>query len=147
MSNRLRCALLVFCGLFVAGVTAVPAVAHHSFSAEFNSELPATFTGTLTGIDWINPHIQMYFDAKDDKGQIVKWKVECGPTAHFRAAHLKRDMFPVGQVIVVRAYMAKDGTKNFAFMRNVQFVGGPNDGQRYELWGGGLDANGNPIQE
>jgi hypothetical protein len=146
MSNWLRSSLVALC-LLVAGIIALPASAHHSFSAEFNSELPAEFTGTLTGIDWINPHIQMYFDVKDDKGQVVKWKVECGPTAHFRAAHLMRNMFPVGQVITVRAYMAKDGTKNFAFMRNVLFIGGAHNGERYELWGGGLDSNGNPVQD
>ena len=81
----------------------------------------------------------MAFDGKDDKGQIAKWTVECGPTAHFHAAHLKKDMFPVGQVLKLRVYLAKDGTKNFGWMRNITFVGGPYDGQSYEMWGGGLD--------
>ena len=53
---------------------------------------------------------------------------------------------PVGQVLKVRVYLAKDGTKSFGWMRNITFVGGPNDGRGYEMWGGGLDEKGNPIQ-
>jgi hypothetical protein len=145
MKNRFR-AVAVILGLSLLGLISHPAFAHHSFTAEFNQEKPNSFTGTLTNIEWINPHVQLYLDEKTDSGQIVHWKVECGPTAHYHSAGLKKNMFPVGQVLSLRVYMAKDGTKNFGYMRNLTFVGGPNDGQKFELWGGGLDENGNPIQ-
>jgi hypothetical protein len=112
---------------------ALPALAHHSFSAEFNPDLPAEVTGTLTSIEWVNPHVQLYLDVKGENGQIEKWKIESGPTIHFHAAHLKADMFPAGQVLHMNVFMAKDGTKHFASMKNVTFVGGPFDGKTYEF--------------
>jgi hypothetical protein len=147
MKNKFRFALLAIFGVILAGVAAVPTLAHHSFSAEFNQDLPATFTGTLTGIDWINPHVQLYLDEKNADGTVTHWKIESGPTAHFRACHLKKEMFQTGQVLTMRVSMAKDRTKNFAWMRNATFVGGSYDGQSYEFGAGGLDEHGNPIQE
>jgi hypothetical protein len=145
MRNKFRDTLLMIFGVVLTA--AVPALAHHSFTAEFNQEKLATFTGTLTQIDWINPHVQLYLDAKDANGLTSKWKIESGPTVHFRSAGLTRNMFTIGQLFTVQTYLAKDGTKNFGFMRSITFVGGPNDGHRYVLGsGGGLDVNGNPVQ-
>lgn len=144
MSDRVRCILVVFFTLAL-GAAVVPALAHHSFTSEFNEQDPRMFTGVLTKIEWINPHVQLYLDAKDDKNQPVKLRLESGPTNRFRALHLNRNDFELGQVFTVRAYMAKDGSI-FGFIRNFTFVGGSHDGQRYETWGGGLDENGNPIQ-
>jgi hypothetical protein len=124
---------LVLIAAFGMGVGALPTSAHHSVSAEFNEDLPAEVTGTLTNLEWINPHVQLYMDVKGDNGQIQKWKIESGPTIHFHAAHLKEDMFPVGQVLKMKVIMAKDGTKNFALMKDVTVVGGPYDGKTYEF--------------
>jgi hypothetical protein len=126
-------ALGVVLAIILMGAVAVPVLAHHSFSAEFSEASPAEITGTLTKIEWVNPHVQLYVDVKGENGQIEKWKLESGPTIHFHAAHLKADMFQVGQALKMRVYMAKDGTKNFAFMRAVTFVGGPYDGKSYEF--------------
>src|ERR1700683_79222 len=107
----------VVLAVILTGAAAVPVLPHHSFSAEFSEASPAEITGTLTKIEWVNPHVQLYVDVKGENGQIEKWKLESGPTIHFHAAHLKADMFQAGQDLKMRVYMAKDGTKNFAFMR------------------------------
>jgi hypothetical protein len=126
-------ALGALLAVILLGVGAVPVRAHHSFSAEFSEATPAEITGTLTKLEWVNPHVQLYVDVKGENGEVEKWKLESGPTIHFHAAHLKAEMFPAGQVLKMRVYMAKDGTKNFAFMRAVTFVGGPFDGKSYEF--------------
>jgi hypothetical protein len=144
MKSKYVVAFTVAVGLLLASL---PSLAHHSFAAEFNAEKLETFTGTLTQIDWINPHVQLYLDQKDTSGRVTKWKVESGPTVHFRTAGLNRNMFAIGQTFTIETFMAKDGTKNFGFLRSVKFVGGPNDGLRVILGaGGGLDQNGNQVQ-
>ena len=144
MKHKYVAGLVAVLGLLFASV---PAFAHHSFTAEFNAEKLVTFTGELTQIDWVNPHVQFYLDEKDASGAVTKWKVESGPTVHFRTANLTRSMFPTGQVIKIQTFMAKDGTKNFGFLRSLTFVGGPYDGKRYILGaGGGLDQNGNQVE-
>ena len=58
---------------------------HHSFGAEYDVNQPITLTGTLTGIEWTNPHTHFYLDVKDDKGAVVNWKFEgYGPGVLFR---------------------------------------------------------------
>ena len=119
--------------MILMGAGAAPVLAHHSFSAEFNPDLPAEVTGALTKIEWVNPHVQFYMDVKGQNGEVEHWKVESGPTIHFHAAHLREDMFPVGQILHMHVFMAKDGTKHFASMKDVTFVGGPYDGKTYEF--------------
>jgi hypothetical protein len=130
-------------GLFV--LAAILAFAHHSFTAEFDVEKPVTVTGTVTGIDWFNPHIQVYLDVAGQNGQVEKWHLESGPPGQWHRGKLRKDMLAPGTSIRVRAYGAKDGTKNLAFLRDLTFLSGPNNGVHYELWLGGLDENGKPI--
>ena len=89
---------------------AVPLLAHHSFSAEFDIDKPVTLEGTLTELQWTNPHGWIHMDVKGPDGQVVNWAVELGsPTALLRRGLRKSD-FPPGLEIVVEGYKAKDDT-------------------------------------
>ena len=94
----------------IGWLMAAPMLAHHSFSAEFDIELPITLTGTLTELQWINPHGWIYVDVTGADGSVVNWAVEMGsPTALLRRG-LRQADFPPGLDIVVEGYRAKDGT-------------------------------------
>jgi hypothetical protein len=97
--------------LILAGALAsVPAMAHHSFSAEYSSDQPITLTGTLTRVEWTNPHGWIYLDVKGDDGKVTNWAVEFGaPNALLRRGLRKSD-FPTGVELVVKGYRAKNGT-------------------------------------
>jgi hypothetical protein len=101
-------AVTIFCvGLTLSAATAL---AHHSFAAEFDANAPITLTGTLTKMEWVNPHGWIYVDVKDPSGKVVNWAVEAGaPNALLRRGLRKTD-FPAGVEVVVKGYKAKNGT-------------------------------------
>ena len=91
-------------------LVAAPVVGHHSFSAEFDIDQPVTLEGTLTELEWVNPHGWIHMDVEGQDGTVVNWSVEMGnPTALLRRGLRKSD-FPPGIAFVVEGYMAKDGT-------------------------------------
>ena len=88
-----------------------PVIAHHSFAAEYDREKPVTLQGTITRIEWMNPHIYFYMDVKDAGGEIVNWAIEGGaPTSLYRAGWRKDDM-KVGDTVTVHGYLARNGKK------------------------------------
>lgn len=104
-------------------IGAVSTAAHHSFSAEFDHRKPVTLTGTLTKMEWINPHGWIYVDVKGGDGKVVTWAVETGaPNALLRRGLRKTD-FPLGVQVVVTGYLAKNGTPT-ANGRTVTFPDG-----------------------
>jgi hypothetical protein len=114
-------------GLILAAgflLAAIPALAHHSFTAEFNIDNVVTIKGTLTKVDWINPHIYFFVDVKDDKGNVTNWAIEGHPTGFMRRAGVTSDMFVEGQTVVVEGWHAKDGTKPLMAMKSVLFQDG-----------------------
>ena len=109
-------------GLLLA---AVPAFAHHSFAAEFDETQPVTLTGTLTKMEWVNPHGWIYVDVKGADGKVVNWGIEAGaPNALLRRG-LRKEQFPIGSEIIIKGYKAKNG-QAFANGRTVTFLDGRN---------------------
>lgn len=89
---------------------AIPAYAHHSFAAEFDGSRSLRLTGTITRIEWSNPHSYFYIDVKDDKGAVVNWGCEgAGPGALTRRGWKKGDV-KLGDTLIVDGYPAKDGS-------------------------------------
>ena len=91
-------------------LAAAPVAAHHSFSVEFDIDKPITLRGTLTELEWVNPHGWLHMDVAGPDGEVVNWAVEMGnPTSLLRRGLRKSD-FPPGIDFVVEGYLAKDGT-------------------------------------
>jgi hypothetical protein len=88
----------------------VPLAAHHAFTAEFDAQQPITLHGTVTKVEWTNPHAWINLDVKGADGQVVAWRVEAGaPNALLRRGFTK-NYLPPGAEIVVQGFRAKDGS-------------------------------------
>jgi hypothetical protein len=104
---------LVLFAAFALGVilsTASLAMAHHAFAAEFDREKPVTLRGTVTKMEWINPHAWLHVAVKNADGTVTDWAVEMGaPNALIRRGFTKASV-PTGMDIVVQGFQAKDGS-------------------------------------
>src|ERR1700691_3455328 len=104
-------------------VSAAPMWAHHAFAAEFDSTKPLKLQGTVTKMEWINPHSWIHIDVKNPDGTVTSWMVEGGsPNSLLRRGFTKHSLEPA-TAIVVEAYQAKDGT-NRANGRDLTFPDG-----------------------
>ena len=111
---------VTFALMFAAG-TALRA--HHSFAAEYDRTKPITLTGTVTKVEWQNPHIYFYLDVKSASGEMENWAIEGGaPNALYRAGW-RKDSVQAGNVVTVEGWLAKSGAR-LANMRTVVLADG-----------------------
>ena len=128
--------ILAGAGLLLA---AVPVWAHHAFAAEFDAKRPVHFNGTVTRMEWINPHAWMHIDVKNPDGSVTNWMIEAGtPNTLFRRGFTKESL-AVGTAVVVDGYQAKDGS-NRANGRDVTLP----DGRKLFLGSNGTGAPEDP---
>ena len=90
--------------------TALPILAHHSFSAQFDGSKAIRVQGTLAKIEWTNPHTYFYVDVKGDSGDVVRWGCEGGAPAALSRRGFKRGDLKLGDTLIVDGYRAKDGS-------------------------------------
>jgi hypothetical protein len=118
MKMRLLCVFAVAMGL-----ASVPAFAHHSFAAEYDNKKPIDITGTVTKVEWMNPHARFYLNVKDDKGAVTNWEFELGSPNGLMRQGWTRNSMKEGDVVSVQGSLAKDGS-NLANARTVKLSDG-----------------------
>jgi hypothetical protein len=102
------------------------ALAHHSFAAVFDENKPVKLTGTVTKVEWANPHIWFFIDVKNPDGTVTNWGLEMASPSQLLRAGWKRDSMKVGDVVAVEARQARDNSSN----ANAQAVVLTSTGQR-----------------
>jgi hypothetical protein len=107
---RMRLKFAVLAATAALFLAAIPALAHHSFAAEYDGTKPIKVTGTVTKFDMTNPHSWVYLDVKDADGKVVNWGFEtASPNALFRRG-FKKDFLKPGSVVTIEGFLAKDGS-------------------------------------
>jgi hypothetical protein len=101
--------LTIVVGLLL--LAAMPAFAHHSFVAEFDSKQTVVLKGVVTKVEWANPHIWVYLEVKDDQGNAVHWQCEGGPPNTLTRNGWSKDSLKLGDQVTIDGYLAKDGSK------------------------------------
>ena len=91
-------------------IAAVPVWAHHAFAAEFDAKRPIKLKGTITKMEWINPHTWIHIDVKQPNGKVERWMIEGGPPNALYRRGFTKDSLPLGAEIVVEGFQAKDGS-------------------------------------
>ena len=96
----------------LAGGLLCAASAHHSFAAEYDAQKPIKITGTVTKVEWMNPHIYYYVDSKDDSGKVTNFAVEGGTPNQLYRQGWRKDSLRIGDTITVSGFRAKNGSNH-----------------------------------
>lgn len=111
-------------GILVGSILAsLPVFAHHSFAAEYDASKPIALNGTVTKVEWMNPHARFYIDVKDDAGNVTNWELELGSPNGLMRAGWTRNSLKQGDQVTVSGSLAKDGS-HLANARQVTFADG-----------------------
>jgi hypothetical protein len=114
---------LILAALGLAILTVMPALAHHSFDAEYDSNKTADLTGFVTKLDWTNPHAFIYINMKDESGATKNYQVEMGPPYALTRGGWKRDSVKIGDKVTVQsAALAKDGSNRAGSMQTTSLL-------------------------
>ena len=137
MKSKLSLIALI-ASLLVAA--AAPAFAHHAFAAEFDAKKPVKLRGTVTKMEWINPHTWIYLDVKKPDGTVEEWMIEAGTPNTLLRRGFTKDSLKAGTEVLVDGYQSKDGSLR-ANGRDLTLPDGKT------LFLGSNDAAGAPYQE
>jgi hypothetical protein len=119
----------------------IPALAHHSFAAEYDPGRVVNLTGTVKKVEWTNPHSRMYLEVKDAKGTATLWNFELGSPNHLFRAGWTRNTVKEGDQVTIEGFAAKDGS-HLAQTRQVTLA----DGKKVPGFAGGGESGGAPAQ-
>ena len=114
--------LCVIAGIGIL-VAALPTLGHHSFAAQYDRSKPITLKGTVSKVEWMNPHIYFYVDVKDDAERVTNWAIEGGAPSMLYRNGWRIDSLKVGDAVTVEGWLAKDGS-NLANMRTATLADG-----------------------
>src|SRR6266702_4746245 len=115
--------ILVGLAAVVLALAAAPLYAHHAFSSEFDADKPLQLSGTVSKMEWVNPHAWIHIDVKKPDGQVEEWMIEGGTPNTLMRRGVTRDTLKIGTPVVVTGYQAKDGS-NRANGRDITYPDG-----------------------
>jgi hypothetical protein len=96
----------------VLGALGQPLLAHHSFAAEYDDQKPLKISGTLTKVEWMNPHVWYYVDVKNPDGTVTTWALSGGAPGQLMRRGVTKDLLVLGSTVNVEGFRAKDGSNN-----------------------------------
>jgi hypothetical protein len=95
-----------------AFLLAAAVYAHHAYTAEFDTQKPVKLTGVLTKLEWSNPHIWLYLDVNDEKGNVTNWGFSASPPGMLQRRGITRDSLKIGETLTISGHRARDGSNN-----------------------------------
>src|SRR5882724_6999208 len=100
------------CAAGVLLLSSVAVFAHHAFQAEYDATKPVKVTGTVSKVEWTNPHIWFYVDVKDDSGKVTTWGFSGGPPGMLQRRGITKNVLKIGDTVTVEGFRAKDSSTN-----------------------------------